>query len=431
MVSFRESLRSLFYFSRVCGLAPISINFKDITEISTSKFGTIYSVLVGIAYGSFHVISSLFNLNEQDDSNIITSVINYYNRYSRLALFWICILNAIVNQRRIVRAIRLIENVDKLFASELNCRTNNVKFSRVVLLEIVIYLIATGALEWNNCLMYISGIGVYNNYCMTMCLIPLIVANADQIFFINLVYLVKERLAIITKYLQQGTHLKKVPKIAEAHKIKGHVLKTVNMLYHFEHEAESIKVKMVQSRNAKGYIKTLSLGYSRLYEATILLNDAYGIPNVCTVFIRFVALTTLAYSSCIRLLNLKNLDDTDNLMGHDERRATKVPGIVGWILLNFIEMVIFCFVCHQVKEEGQYVGAHLQCFRVENTHSDEVDTMIDAFSRQIHHQRVEIRPCGFFIVDLTLIFSLIATVTTYIMILIQFDISQMPRHQVQ
>lgn len=302
MTSFRSSLRSLYYFSRVCGLIPINIDLRGTTDISSSRFGTIYSIFIGLIYGGFHVTSSIFNLDEQADKNIITNVINYYNRYSRLVLFWICIGNAIVNQSRIVHSIRLIENVDKLFAEHLNFRTNYVRFSRIVILEIVIYLTATFGLEWNNCLMYISGVIAYNNYCMSMCLIPLIVTSADQILFINMIYLVKQRLAIVNKFLQQRTYLKKLPKIQESHKINGHLLNTVNLLYNIEHDVESLKVKMVQSRHSKGDIGILSVGYSRLHKAVLLLNSAYGIPNVCTVFIRFVTLTTLSYSSCMRLL---------------------------------------------------------------------------------------------------------------------------------
>ncbi|GAB0099338.1 Gustatory receptor [Sergentomyia squamirostris] len=413
MLSFRESLRFLLYFSRLCGLAPISVDFRGSGTISSSRLGIIYSILVAIAYGSFHVASSIFNLSEKEEHNIITNVINYYNRYSRLVLFWVCIGNALINQRRIIQTFNLIENVDKLFATELNIHSNHAKFSRLVFLEIFIYLLSVFALEWNNCLMYISGIGIFNNYCMSMCLIPLIVATADQILFINLVYLIKERLAIISGFLT--TKQRRVIKVKEGHKINGHLLKTVHMLYHFEHEVENLKVKMVQSKNTRVYIKTASVGYSRLYEASNLLNCAYGIPNAYTIFIRFVSLTTLAYSSCMRVLRL---DD------NDAEHIKKVPGIIGWIMLNFTEMLIFCLMCHRMKEEAAIIGRQLQCFRVENCHAPDVDEAIGVFSHQIHHQRIEITPCGFFTVDLSFIFALIATVTTYIMILIQFDISQ-------
>ncbi|XP_055680818.1 uncharacterized protein LOC129788623 [Lutzomyia longipalpis] len=424
MVSFRSSLRVLFYFSRVCGLAPLAINFKNsLEEISQSRFGVIYSILMGITYGAFHVTSSLFNLDEKADSNIITNIINYYNRYSRLLLFWICIVNAIVNQKKIIRALQLIENVDRLFANDLGYRVSHIKFSRLVLVEIFVYLASTFALEWNNCLMYITGIGVYNNYCMSMCLIPLIVANADQILFINLIYLIKERLALGSKFFQERIRLTKQRK-KDQDKLNGQLLKTINIFYYFEHEMETAaaKVKMVQGKYSRGNIQTLSLGYSRLHEATQLINTAYGIPNVCSIFIRFVTLTTLAYSSCMRLLKLDNFDDD---LDHNEHRAmSKVPGIVGWILLNIAEIVIFCYVCHRLREEGRYIGQHLQYYRVENSHQGDVEAAIDAFTRQLMHQHVEIAPCGFFTVDLTFVLALVATVTTYIMILIQFDISQ-------
>ncbi|XP_069677283.1 putative gustatory receptor 28b [Periplaneta americana] len=57
------------------------------------------------------------------------------------------------------------------------------------------------------------------------------------------------------------------------------------------------------------------------------------------------------------------------------------------------------------------------------TKDPEVREELQLFSLQLLHRKVQFTACGFFPLDFTLLYSIVGAVTTYLVILIQFQIS--------
>lgn len=110
-MKFRSSLNYFLYILRIFGL-----NCVDLTKspIKLSKIWFIYSVLVLIGYGYFHVSAAQHDLSARG-VNFVTTLIDYYNKYSGLVLFITCILVTLIRQRTLCKVIQLIEEHDQLF----------------------------------------------------------------------------------------------------------------------------------------------------------------------------------------------------------------------------------------------------------------------------------------------------------------------------
>ncbi|KAJ9599118.1 hypothetical protein L9F63_010386, partial [Diploptera punctata] len=54
---------------------------------------------------------------------------------------------------------------------------------------------------------------------------------------------------------------------------------------------------------------------------------------------------------------------------------------------------------------------------------------LQIFSLQLLHQNIEFTVCGFFPINFSFIYSIIGTITTYVVILIQFQASLMESNE--
>lgn len=94
-----------------------------------------------------------------------------------------------------------------------------------------------------------------------------------------------------------------------------------------------------------------------------------------------------------------------------------------WILLFLSKIFTLCYYCERVKEQGLACGHYLHHYLMDQRYRSDRNGIL-MFSQQILNQLFIIRPCGLFNLDMAMGFSIIGATATYIIILIQFDISQ-------
>lgn len=107
---FRDSLKFFFAVLRVCGLN--CINLAD-ERLKLSKLWPLYSLAVLIGYSYFHSSGAQIDLKAAN-GNFVTTLIDYYNKYSGLLLFVICILLTLLRQGKLIAALKLLEDCDHL-----------------------------------------------------------------------------------------------------------------------------------------------------------------------------------------------------------------------------------------------------------------------------------------------------------------------------
>lgn len=124
--SLKKALRPLFIASKLFGICPFSIKHERVTYT-----GTILSIVMLVAYCSFHLISVFGELSDNsNESNFVTMTINTFNRYSGIASLFIMLVMGMVHQRKILNAIRLMHSIDVMFQEEVNIKIDDSTYSR-------------------------------------------------------------------------------------------------------------------------------------------------------------------------------------------------------------------------------------------------------------------------------------------------------------
>nr|XP_014279286.2 gustatory and pheromone receptor 32a-like [Halyomorpha halys] len=100
-------------------------------------------------------------------------------------------------------------------------------------------------------------------------------------------------------------------------------------------------------------------------------------------------------------------------------RAKMVPVYMGWITM-FSSMVIFpVYSCHRTTKQAKEFNTQLYQLMIDDTTND----ISNNKKLRLHiamKREVVFTACGFFTLDYTLVHSMIAAATTYLVILIQF-----------
>lgn len=128
-VSFKQSIYPLFIISKFTGTWPFSLY-----PLKVSVLGTLLSVGTITGYSIYHIIAAARNtaVSKTNTISFITIIIESFNRYS--GLFCVVVLSCTmnINQRNMVRALEVIEEVDREFASVITYPIDNTNIRRYV-----------------------------------------------------------------------------------------------------------------------------------------------------------------------------------------------------------------------------------------------------------------------------------------------------------
>lgn len=122
--------------------------------------------------------------------------------------------------------------------------------------------------------MYIQDFIIFNDYCLLMCIVPLLVSVATLIQFIYFVLLIRIRLQLLSDLLAD-------------HKLL--FVQHLNIKFHAEDNADKkLDLRIIQKL------------YGTLFNAVQLLNSVFGIQLVVMLTAQFITLTTLSYFICMQ-----------------------------------------------------------------------------------------------------------------------------------
>lgn len=122
MDKFKKSLKLFFCVLRLCGLNAIDLDGKRPTKkTQVSKLWTTYSILVLISYGYFHIATVQFDLKTTaTGANFVTTLIDYYNKYSGLVLFVTSILVTLARQKGLCEFLDILQDHDDVLLTKLS-----------------------------------------------------------------------------------------------------------------------------------------------------------------------------------------------------------------------------------------------------------------------------------------------------------------------
>lgn len=149
-----QHLRPLHLVSRLLSLNPFGVSYGSGKVVRISTVGIVQCVVACIAYGVFHLYTTYSDdfdttehaknvtrnatdvseesAHEKQERNFVSVMIDMYNRYFGLGLYWILVSGAVGNRRILVNFMESLQQVDETFETKLNVAVNNLHWKRLV-----------------------------------------------------------------------------------------------------------------------------------------------------------------------------------------------------------------------------------------------------------------------------------------------------------
>ncbi|XP_052864415.1 putative gustatory receptor 2a [Anopheles cruzii] len=406
--SFVRCVRPLYFLSKVFALWCFTVQWKNHPQARQSAFRTsrwcvFHSLAVLMLYSTFHLYTNYADSYGQPkgggvatespettargEVNFVSVVIDVYNRYSGLVLFWLLHAVAFIRRRTVVDIMRAVLCIDEQFHDRLSIAPDHGAWCRFVCLHIALIFLAIGLCEWYNCVMYISDFKPASEYCIFQCLTTMLTSTTVQIQYVALVQLIKTRLALISRLLVE--------------------------LDDYGREQANARMKIIND------IKNL---YTHLHLLSLNINQAYGAQLIFILMTLFVTLTTLLYHCTMKLLRML-------LLGRHATFETLRPlfwevlSTLSWICIATVSILRICSVCDSTKNEVRLVGSLIHGLGW-STDCSFTKSTVRTLSLQLLQQRIEFSAGGLFAIDHGLMFNIVAALATFLLILVQFDIAQ-------
>ncbi|XP_049301336.1 putative gustatory receptor 2a [Anopheles funestus] len=319
---------------------------------------------------------------QQVEANFVSIVIDIYNRYSGLVLFWLLHTVALATQRSLAAIVTGVLLVDEQIVQRLSLVPNHAQWCRFICLQAAFIFLAIGVSEYHNCIMYMSDFIPASEYCIFQCFITMLTSSAVEIQYVAFVQLIKNRLQLMNELLVELT-------------------------------CEHISMKIIND------IKNL---YTHLHLLSLHINKAYGAQLIFILMTLFVTLTTLLYYCTMKLFRMLWMGRWATV---SELMLTfwAVLSTLSWAFISTFRILRICNVCNSAKNESQKIGSLIHGLGWK-TNCPDTKSMVRILSLQLQQQRIEFTAGGLFTIDHGLMFNIVGSLATYLLILIQFDIAQ-------
>ncbi|XP_058449151.1 uncharacterized protein LOC131429121 [Malaya genurostris] len=161
--------------------------------------------------------------------------------------------------------------------------------------------------------------------------------------------------------------------------------------------------------------------YAHLHILSVNINKAYGVQLLFILVTQFITLTTLHYSCVMKALRIliQRPASYEALI----ERYWELLSTLFWAAVFIFRIFRICNICNSTKNEAARIGCYIHTPAM-LSNCIETKTKVKLLSMHLLHQPVEFIACGLLNIDHRLLFSIAASVATYIVILLQFDIAQ-------
>ncbi|XP_054730995.1 putative gustatory receptor 2a [Anastrepha obliqua] len=153
--------------------------------------------------------------------------------------------------------------------------------------------------------------------------------------------------------------------------------------------------------------------YNRLWESTGTLNRDFGISILINVGNDFISITSNCYWI---FLNFKGYSATLN-------DFLQIASSAVWSVPHVFNVLILALLCERTVQKTTAIALGLHRMET-NIWNDNHNTVIEQFSLQLLHQKLVFSAAGFFDINCTLLYAIAGATTTYLIILIQFHMSE-------
>lgn len=423
--NFIHEIKPVYYMAKILGLAPFSLQINPVTneEIIDIKFtsnigaftasGVTFTVLLaGFAYCTLRTDFSFLKDPSDTLCNAISGPVNFINA------FILVIMAVTVNRYKIEELLGKISLVDgNLCRLRGGCAYRKNKKCMQIYLPIMVLALSFVCYD-----SYMWGKTVDTMFCMMKRYAHIITLIAIM-HYCKMVQMITSRLSDIHEVLS-STLSKRLSEtdmscVLSTHGPSGSK-KVSNVASRIMQVASVDILNSPVTANLKAppftethAILSLRRIYNHIYECTRILNFIFGFPILLDIFRTVTSLISDFYS-VVRLFNepveaVTSLNFSDFITSH-----------ITWILIFLGTIISLTVICGRATSITKDISHNVQAFLVQSHLDRETVEQLMLFSQQISTDRIVFTAAGFFVIDLSLLCTVLTSAVTYVIILIQF-----------
>ncbi|XP_043284463.1 putative gustatory receptor 28b [Venturia canescens] len=377
---FHDVLESVAWLWRIFGVFPIATEASiGIKKYNITKFLGVYSSLVfGICVGNFLYVSINYDFYFNGGPFRVTSGTAIIRSFGNI----LCVVAS--TAYRLLKYYELSESINNIMVQGMILETTSRRSDCEFVVKIVrIYVWTT---IFAVIFLILFEVYVVHRY-------DTIVSSTHTIWTISLLVQVISLTVFTTLVTLLGLNFRSLNR-----KIRI-VVKRAN--------ASSPKV-LVASNDWAERIRFMSKMHFNLCAVGKRLNRIFDIEVIISVTVAFVILSTTLYHIFYEV-EKKGETNFAQILTH-----------IYWELYHSIPIITIVAVCNFTSLQSVGAGELIHDIEVESTDSD-LYRALKSFSLQLHHQKLEFTAGGFFPINSELLQTMAAKITTYLVILIQFQ----------
>ncbi|XP_052859750.1 putative gustatory receptor 59e [Anopheles cruzii] len=173
--------------------------------------------------------------------------------------------------------------------------------------------------------------------------------------------------------------------------------------HHKRKHVEVFSISPPYANDRANVLDILRKAHLQLSELTAQANDCFGLLILLTTVSSFAVLT----------LQLFGVYKATTIQTWTYDHTTKLAYVVLWIVLHGMKVLLVLYPCRTVQEERDRTGPILYTF---------IPSAVDySINNALLHEKDRFMACGVIALDMTLVNTMVGALTTYLVILIQFD----------
>jgi hypothetical protein len=152
-----------------------------------------------------------------------------------------------------------------------------------------------------------------------------------------------------------------------------------------------------------------------LCDASELTNSIFKVQILVGFIEIFVEITLCLYASLTYVTGLFTCEL------YSSSKWNMLGVFLVWATMNLSKLIALTASCHGASEQANRAAVLVHKLLVVQSLYPETRAELQLFSEQLLHHKVRFSACGFFPIDFTLLYSMAGSVTTYIIILLQYN----------
>lgn len=419
--------------SKIFGLAPFCYrNEKSERRIQVSIAGTIHTCLMCSMLMVLLVVLCKWNLeNDFPKYSLIIETVRISDSiFSSLVVIVSYILCATINRRRVDKLFSLVSRVDTCLIKTVNSYraacvslTVGIVFfflthSFCFIMCIFSYQVKKYSTNFIHFLFHVLGMTIYFQFVYAVLLLKhrFTTLNEDllTVFDTDEHILDESQLLQPTSQKTSEDQLQDQPSCQRSlHQVtvfelpkyldtKRRNLEQTNELPNTEDWNRSLKVT------------TLRGLHSTLCDASDLTNSIFQVQMLMG-FIEIFVEITLCLHACLTYVT-----ELLTCQLYDSSRWNLLSLLLTWAAVNLSKLVAVTVSCHGASKQANHTAVLVHKLLVVQSAYPEITAELQHFSQQLLHRKLRFSACGFFSIDFTLLYSMAGSVTTYLVILLQY-----------